>query len=446
MIVKAQVKPDRDWKEYQTRTVAELDGFKSDPSIAVSPYGGRADVQCDASGFFRVEKRGDRFWIIDPDGHPFIHVAVVAVRPGKSEAQRAAFAARYRDEAEWGNAAARLLADHCFNGTGAWSDPAIYRARPRMVYTCIWNFMSAFGRSLGIVHQEPGHVGYGGGVIPVFHPDFPAFCRRHAEQLAPLRDDPWCVGHFSDNEMPLRGDMLDRHLALDADDPVLCHGHAAATTWLAERKGAAAGVDDVTDDDREAFRELVCDRYFEVTTAAIRAADPNHCCLGSRFHGQEKTSPGAFRAAGRHLDIVAVNYYGSWGPDPELVRNWAAWSGRPFMVTEFYTKGADAGFANTTGAGWIVPTQADRARFYQHFTMGLLESGACVGWHWFKYMDNDPSDLTTDPSNRDSNKGIVTIAFEEYADVLNGMVELNKNVYALCDHFDRARRGNEDHA
>jgi hypothetical protein len=39
----------------------------------------------------------------------------------------------------------------------------------------------------------------------------------------------------------------------------------------------------------------------------------------------------------------------------------------------------DAGFANTTGAGWVVKTQADRGKFDQNLPLGLLESGGCVG-------------------------------------------------------------------
>ena len=46
------------------------------------------------------------------------------------------------------------------------------------------------------------------------------------------------------------------------------------------------------------------------------------------------------------------------------------------------------------------------------FTLALLESRNCIGWHWFKYLDNDPDDLTTDLSNRDSNKGIVNLRYE----------------------------------
>jgi hypothetical protein len=111
------------------------------------------------------------------------------------------------------------------------------------------------------------------------------------------------------------------------------------------------------------------------------------------------------------------------------------------MITEWYVKGADTALKNTTGAGWIVPTQRDRGLFYQHYVLGLLESGTVVGWHWFKYMDNDPEDLSTDPSNRDSNKGIVTIKYEPYAPLLDLMRELNRNVYALADWFDSRRTG-----
>ena len=73
---------------------------------------------------------------------------------------------------------------------------------------------------------------------------------------------------------------------------------------------------------------------------------------------------------------------------------------------------------NRSGADGPCPPNVNRGLFYQHYVLGLLETGSCVGWHWFKYMDNDPADLTTDPSNRDSNKGIVTIRFDEYTELL----------------------------
>jgi len=96
----------------------------------------------------------------------------------------------------------------------------------------------------------------------------------------------------------------------------------------------------------------------------------------------------------------------------------------------------DSGMANTTGAGWTVKTQADRGRFYENFTLGLLESRACVGWHWFKYADNDPADTKADPSNTDSNKGIVNNRYEPFPPLLAAMKLINERVYSLADHFD----------
>ena len=115
---------------------------------------------------------------------------------------------------------------------------------------------------------------------------------------------------------------------------------------------------------------------------------------------------------------------------------WVKESGKPFMITEWYAKGEDSGLANTSGAGWLVKTQKDRALFYQNFSLGLMESKNCVGWHWFKCVDNNPNDTSVDPSNRDSNKGIVTFDYKPYTELLDSMKRLNDNVYPLIDYFD----------
>ena len=134
---------------------------------------------------------------------------------------------------------------------------------------------------------------------------------------------------------------------------------------------------------------------------------------------------------------MAVNYYSTWTPSQKKLAMWSQESGRPILITEWYVKGEDSGLSNTSGAGWIVKSQRDRGLFYQNFTLGLLESKVCVGWHWFKYSDNDPSEPNTDPSNRDANKGIVNFRYEPYSALLDAMKPLNERVYALADYFDR---------
>jgi len=137
-----------------------------------------------------------------------------------------------------------------------------------------------------------------------------------------------------------------------------------------------------------------------------------------------------FKAAADHLDIISINWYWQWTPDDEKMENWKQWSGRPFIITEFYAKGMDSGMGNTSGAGWVVKTQRERGYFYQNFALGLLKQPNCVGWHWHRYMDNDP-DAGEDPSNVDSNKGIVTCRYDLHEDLVSEMKLLNAAVYHL---------------
>lgn len=313
-------------------------------------------------------------------------MGVVAVSPPNGESA----------PENWAEQTSDLLHSHGFNGTGAWSENDRIRAGKRPVaYTKIWNFMSSYGRKRGGIYRKAGHMGYTKDCIFVFDPEFESFCDEYARRLSATKDDPWLLGHFSDNELPFFNKTLDNFLKLPKGDP----GRVAVDRWLTERRKKFPAETTLTDEKRQEFLGFVAERYLRITTAAIRKYDPNHLCLGPRFDFQALKSKAVFEAAGRHLDVIAANYYHNWSPDQEQVKNWVEWSGKPFLVTEWYAKGMDSGFANTSGAGFVVKTQSDRGAFYQSFTLGLIESRGCVGWHWFKYRDNDPNDKGADPSN-----------------------------------------------
>lgn len=438
--VKARVrnreKKYEDWQEFDTATIHHIEGFT--PGTAkeeYSRYGGwKNNKKYEATGFFHARKVGDRWWLVDPEGYLFIHKAVVHVVPGRdTETTQKALQDKFGTKEKWAEHTLGLLRENAFNGAGAWSEVDLIRnAKEPVPYTCMWNFMNAYGKERGGTYQLPGNTGYPNQCIFVFDPQFEEFCDRHAKQLAQLKDDPYLLGHFSDNELPFPEDLLNRYLALDKED----WGYKGARKWLDEKKGKDAGIEAIDDADRDEFIGYVADRYFEITGKAIRKYDPNHLFIGSRYHANIKFSPGGFMAAGKHLDVISINYYDVWTPRREDLANWNRWSDKPVMITEWYTKGADTGMPNTGGAGWIVETQKDRGLFYQNFALTLLESKTCVGFHWFRYIDNDPNDLTTDPSNRDSNKGIVTIKFEEYVPLLEKMKEFNQEVYNLIEFMD----------
>lgn len=424
----------KSWESHPTRTMSDLGAF-APAQVPLTKYGGREDRKEKATGFFRVQKVGDRWWMIDPGGGLFLHAGVVSVAPRAKFGSKDAFGKLYGDKPRWADATLQLLRDTGFNGTGGWSDHETIRAATSpLPYTVSLGLASGFAKKLRVAIPQSGHTGFVGDCIPALHPDFPAYCAEQCGKLDELQNDPWLVGYFSDNEMPGSLKMLDNMVGLAETNSALAPMRQAARAWLQARKAEATAI---TDDDRAAFLGHVYDRYLQITTDAIRRADPNHLCLGPRFHGPVRERQAVWEAAGRHLDAIAMNYYGTWTPRATDMENWAKWSGRPFLVTEFYTKGADTPLANSTGAGWLVKTQADRGRFYENYVLALLESKTCVGWHWFKYMDNDPADTSVDPSNRDSNKGIVTIQYEPYQPLTERMKTVNRSVYALTDYFDR---------
>lgn len=298
-----------------------------------------------------------------------------------------------------------------------------------MAYTINWNFMSNYGNARGGTFQQPGHVGYPNNAIFVFDPEFESFCDEHAKQLVEYKDDPNLFGHFSDNEMPFKFNAIDNYLSLPEGD----HGRNAAENWLNEQ---GITKEKITDQHREEFMALVGEKYFSVVSDAIKKYDPNHMYIGARFYSNEKHHKRFMQAAGKYLDIVSNNYYNHWTPDSTHMAEWADWTGKPFIITEYYTKGEDSGMGNTSGAGWIVRTQEDRGLFYQNYNLALLESKNCVGWHYFKYQDNDPTASGVDPSNVDANKGIVSNRYVPWTPMLDKMKELNQQVYDVIEYFD----------
>mmetsp|Transcript_9276 Transcript_9276/g.14642 ORF Transcript_9276/g.14642 Transcript_9276/m.14642 type:complete len:135 (-) Transcript_9276:142-546(-) len=126
---------------------------------------------------------------------------------------------------------------------------------------------------------------------------------------------------------------------------------------------------------------------------------------------------------------------------------WAEASKRPFIITEFYAKGEDTKMPNRQGAGWIVQTQRDRGLFFQNFVLALMEQPKCVGFHWFKYMDDDPD--IKKQKQYGSNKGILDYNFNEYVDMIEEFKKITLNGYRLVGFLDASeqrRRCSMDHA
>ena len=433
------------WTNYKAYTVNCIKGFKPSEDPQTDQYGGWTIMNLGAGeGFFRVQKAAGRWWLVDPLGNIFLSKAVAVFSPGSSERQKANISSRFGSEYNWAKSETTFLREQGFNSLGAWSSVGTVKGIPEpMPYTVILSPMGNYNGYLKSVGAEPagfkaaGWEGYPYDFAMVFDEAFDTYVENAISAASSYKNDKYLIGYFIDNEIPWKDYALEYCLT---KWPATHVNHIRAQEWLDARKGkSGCTIADANTTDKKAFIAYCYEIYLQKVTAALAKYDPNHLFLGDRFNqwNYELVNDEMFKVAGKYVDVVSINHYQKWEPDQAAMRNWESWSGKPFMVTEFYTKGLDSGLGNTSGAGWVVKTQKDRGLFYQNFVNELLKSGACVGWHWFTYMDNDPTNPGSDSSNIDSNKGIVQWDCTRYDDLISQMREINECTYNLARFYDQ---------
>jgi len=425
-----------DWKNFSSHTVEMLSGFAPKKQVKFSKYGGDLGQKFDATGFFRTEKVKGRWHVIDPQGYPFVVAAINSFRQGKSPNNEKAFVEQFGSIEKWAATSIQTFQNLGFNTAGSWSEiePIIEfnkTAKQPFAYTTQLSLLANYIRLA--VKKAPERKD-APALSFIMDDAFAVYCNEQSQKLAANKSDANLLGHFSDNEIAfMHTEFKDILLISDKSDKCLI----AAKQWMANK-----GVDEktISREQKEEFIGMITGVYYKTVSSAIKKYDPNHLYLGSRLHSSAKNNKFIFTSAEPYIDIISINYYGYWQPQQKDVADWENWSNKPFFITEFYTKAEDSGMPNVSGAGWLVKTQEDRGIHYQNFTMQLLMAKNCVGWHWFRYQDNDPNDPTADPSNNDSNKGLVNTKYQVYETLSEKMKTLNDNKYRIINYFDRNKK------
>ena len=421
-----------DWKTFGCKTVELLPGYKGAVNDNIDKYGGNKETTFKATGLFYTVKNDGRSWIIDPDGHPFYNIGLNGIRPGKAPSNEKAFDEKFHSKEIWISASKKLFTNTGFNTAGSWSDVetirAYNKANPQtpLVYTTQLSLLGNFSQKK---KKKLGKKDYPE-LACIFSADFKDYCLEKTKDLANYKNDPNLFGHFSDNELTFQENLIKSFLNInDGFD----EAYKAAAKWVADNKLDTANI---TKDQKEAFSGFVADLYYKTISDVIKQNDPNHLYIGSRLHSSAKNNDYILGAAEQYLDVISMNYYGEWAVIPKHAAQWNKLK-KPFIITEFYTKGEDSKMGNITGAGWLVKTQKDRGLHYQNFCLDLLQIKNCVGWHWFRYQDNAPDDAAADFSNKDSNKGLINTNYEPYPQLADKMTQINQHVYGLIKYFDK---------
>lgn len=416
-----------DWKNFTAHTIDQVIGFSADKNERLDKWGGNAGRKMMATGYFRVQKFDGKWEVIDPAGHPFLVSAVNSIRLGNSATNQAYFQQNWSGKNDWMASQIKMFQSNGFNTAGSWSDTASIRAfndtsTHPFAYTTQLNWLAGYTREA--IRKNPERKA--ASVLTfILDSAFEAYCNQQSVALLRTVKDPSLLGHFSDNEIAFSIAQLDSLLS----DPQLSPAsRSMLNNWIAET-GATNEL--LTANQKEKLLGKIASQYFKTVNTVLKKHDPNHLYLGSRLHAAAKNNRYIFEGAAAYVDLVSINYYGYWEPKSTHLSDWCNWGDRPFFITEFYTKAMDSGMDNISGAGWLVKTQDERGIHYQNFCLRLLSSANCVGWHWFRYQDNDPGDNTADPSNRDANKGLVNTQYQVYVPLANRMKALNLIKYQL---------------
>ncbi len=382
--------------------------------------------------------------LITPTGHPYFNSGICTLVPGCSDNQRECILKRYGSLDNWGAEISKRFKELRIGSTGGSSDVwHIYKCKDPINMMLTEGFISSYGRAHNLVVPAAGCWYFiNNDALPVFDPAFVDHADAYAAKVCPIwKDNPHFIGYMSDNEVAVETGMLGNYLTLDHTKPENAYSYALAWEWLSQITGKEnPTIADITPEIAEQFRGVVYDRYFYVVRNAFKKYDPNHFYMGCRFKSPGYLSEHIMRAEGYYCDICTHNFYFYWTPNSEVMANWAKWNKKPFIVTEFYAKGMDTGFPNTMGAGWICPTQKERTAFFNNYTLKLYETENCVGWHWFRYIDCDPTAKNVNISDIDSNKGIVRSDTTEYEELTSAMKRMGENAYNLIKFFNNRRK------
>jgi hypothetical protein len=410
------------WTTRQAKLVSLIPGFqsKTDGADDFTRYGTYKFLRTDSTGFFYVKKIDGRWWMIDPDGYAGINMAVTSFTSSSIQND-------YDITRRLGyNGTGNFLASESQTKSG-------YNLQnyANFSFTRRINFFLSYKNVRKNYYTTPTAVQGSLDHILVLDPQFEIYCDNLAgTNVTPFAEERDLLGWFTDNEINFNQDQL-RNLVKDL--PVGDPSRNAALAWAAEKGLSEADcinyTTKVTESLKQEFAVYLAEHYFKTVAAAIRKYDTNHLILGSRFHGRPRAIQGVVAASHRYMDVTSVNFYDRWSPNEQIATSsWTA--DKPCIIGEFYIKDINTQPVAQSGAGWYVNSQAHRGYFYQNTCIELLKNKNYIGWHYFRYKDDDDG----------SNKGIVNNALVEYTGMTSYMEELNKQVYRIIDHFDGVNR------
>lgn len=431
-----------------------------------SKYGGWKEKQFNATGFFRTEHDGNRWWLVDPEGYAFLSVGVDCIRkgspgpvegiedlfewlPGKEDKELSAIytnkdGRKYMDfyisnlihvfgdkwEKEWETITACLIKKFRINTVGNWSDLEFAKKIKAPYVLPLRDFPST---KILLYRDFPD----------IFSEEYEINSKKYALQLNEYKNDPYMIGYFLRNEPHwafgyhnIAYEMFAINQQSDTKDVFI--------RWISDKYQNDISTfnknwnlnlnsfdelkymtfkdypSEIADSEFYLFSEIMVKKYIDVPCDELVKIDSNHLNLGMRYAW---LSSDLLYKAGERFDVFSINGYGFTPPPTAEI---AEKSGKPVMIGEFHHGAVDRGLPATGIIG--VLSQEDRANAYRNYVEQGFVRPELVGIHYFQWIDQ-PFYGRFDGENY--NIGVVDITNYPYDELTKSMTITNQQIYEI---------------
>lgn len=439
-------------------------------------YGGYTGLQFQKTGWFHIEERENRFWMVDPLGNGFISTGLDCINPGEStrtdpvepwlpelpgkegEFEECFYNRRksgydffnfgisnlihaFGKEA-WREAWMKIIKMYLIkwgiNTIGNWSDGEFIRFA-KMPYVIPMDLQTEVGFPMteaAIFRDFPD----------VFAKEYEEKALLYADGLKQYKDDPYLIGYFMRNEpewafvydLNIAEEMLASCCNFISKDEFINRMRnkyevieAFNKSWNLELKDfddlrlpiyKASKLSEEAKNDLRRFSIEMITRYVEIPAKALRAVDANHLNLGMRY---AYITDSSLLSGSENFDVFSINSYQITPLESmDLVGEML---NKPVMIGEFHQGALDKGLTAHGIRG--VTTQKERGVGYRYYVEQAIKSRYYLGAHYFQL--NDQSCLGRfDGENYQI--GLIDVCMQEYRDMTKAMRECHSNIYQVA--------------
>ncbi len=475
-------------REFAQRIRAEQRDLQAHPpSPDFDKYGGwLKGPRLQATGYFRTEKVKGKWWLVTPNGTPFLSIGMDCANLGEATmitgrehlfrwlpkddeplAHHRWFASgvirgpvkegmvynfysanlrrKYGDHfrERWAEVTLQRLRSWGFNTIGAWSEWELLRAG-KIPYTVILHIGGEHAR-------VSSGIDFWGKMHDPFDPRFEQSVRQAIEAVAKrVGDDPYCIGYFIDNELSWTGGYEEGGLyglAFGAlsEDAEQSPAKRALIEQLRTKYGTISALNSAWNTAYPDWETLAKPQRITATSTPEQRKDLRIFVLqlAERYFSTVRrvlkeyapnhlylgarfawVHPAVLQVASNYCDVLSFNIYS------KSVAGW--WEptlsqvDKPAIGGEFHFGSLDSGMFHPG----LVPatSQRHRAEMYRNYLYSVADHPQFVGCHWFQYIDQPTTGRWFDGENY--NIGFVSITDTPYPELVAMARKVNREVYA----------------